>query len=150
MPYYNSQFYERPSNGQNAYCFRDKSEKQNDKAAEVLVHMQKTIFLESNAVENLAYLEELLQIAQEKNLRFLVVVPPVTKYYQKAICPQYEKFFRERIMPLMEQYHYPILNYHKSAFFMDEDYVDYDHLNEKGAQKLSKLVSDYLTQEKSL
>ena len=34
---YNQQFYRRPPNGQNTYCFRDKSNQRNSRAVEVLI-----------------------------------------------------------------------------------------------------------------
>ena len=143
LPYYNQQFYRRPPNGQNTYCFRDKSNQQNSRAVEVLIQMQERLFQKSNATENVAYLEELMKLLQRKKISLLVVIPPVTDYYQKASNPKYYDFFYQTLAPMIEQYGFSVLDYYKSDLFFYEDYVDYDHLNEKGARKLSKLVSDH-------
>ena len=143
LPYYNQQFYQRPPNGQNTYCFRDKSALQNNRAVEVLIQMQERLFQKSNATENVAYLEEMMKLLQRKKISLLVVIPPVTDYYQKASNPKYYDFFYQTLAPMIEQYGFSVLDYYQSDLFFYEDYVDYDHLNEKGARKLSKLVSDH-------
>lgn len=146
LPYYNQQFYQRPANGQNTYCFRDKSAPQNSRAVEVLIQMQERLFRESNAGENTVYLEELMKLLQRKKISLLVVIPPVTDYYQKASNPKYHDFFYQTLAPMIQQYGFSVLDYYESDLFSYEDYVDYDHLNEKGARKLSKLVSGHCDQ----
>lgn len=148
LPYYNDQFFKRPPNGQNAYCFREKATEFNNRAAEILTEMQEQLFSKQNSRDGVTYFENLLKFLQQKKISLLAVVPPVTDYYRKASGQKYYDFFYQTAVPILKKYGYALLDYYDSDLFTHEDYVDYDHLNEQGAIKLSKLVSAYLEKEK--
>ena len=90
------------------------------------------------------YVIKMKDLANCNNARFLVVIPPATSTYKNCL-PSFDKLFKE-LLNASNQKDIEILNLYDSPLFLDSDFVDCDHLNLKGAKKLTKIVNEYLKQ----
>ena len=70
----------------------------------------------------------------------MIVVPPVTEEYLSHIPPQINLF--EKLEVLMDPYQGKVLylNCYRDKDFTNEDFADCDHLNQRGAEKLTAKI----------
>ena len=88
--------------------------------------------------ENVKILNDMMTFLNEHHVRTIVVVLPFSKEYLKYINPLY----KESIMQVLEESPYPIdfMDMNDEIIFTEEDILDSDHLNLRGAKKASLLV----------
>ena len=94
-------------------------------------------------ISQLPYLTKILEDTQIKRQNVIIVIPPATSYYKQAI-PSEENLFTclyENTKPFNNV---KILNYYDSNEFDDSDFFDGDHLNSKGAEKLTAFIREIL------
>lgn len=83
---------------------------------------------------------DLLNDARANGQKIYFVLPPVTKSYRDAL-PEWEIVYKSLIDLIQNYDNAKILNYyHTEALDEDTDFSNEDHLNKKGAQKLSTLI----------
>lgn len=92
--------------------------------------------------ENIFILRTLSKRCKQENVNLLLVVPPMTKYYKAAAEPEFKTIFY-KVFPTLEK-GTVLLDLYDSPLFIDDDFVDMDHLDVSGAQKMTKLVADAL------
>ena len=94
---------------------------------------------------NKNYLEEICETCQNKNIEVIILTTPTHfSYYSKLDKKQLE-ITTEICNKLDEKYsNVTYLNWLENNNFIDEDFYDADHLNNKGAIKLTKLINDYI------
>lgn len=101
--------------------------------------------MESFLPENSAAYEELLELALSQNIRVLLITPPVHREYYRLIDKANlakTKHFASATAERELLINYIDLDQHTD--FTDLDFYDADHLNEKGAEKLSRLVDEII------
>ncbi|MBR4806472.1 MAG: hypothetical protein IKZ64_01480 [Alphaproteobacteria bacterium] len=88
----------------------------------------------------IVYLSELIREARDNNQKvYIVVTPIIDKLYKELMVPE-DMLFRE-IYALAKIYpNVKILNYYNDKRFVESDFYDWQHLNKKGADKLTKLI----------
>lgn len=85
--------------------------------------------------DQMQWLESLYRLIDNDKRRLIIVIPPFRDDYKKLL-PDKEILFKKlfRIKGLN------ILDYYDSKMFTNDDHGDTDHLNEKGAIKLTKEI----------
>lgn len=98
--------------------------------------------------KHVKYLEEIIQWSAEKNIRILLVSTPVTHFYHSKTNPQQLNHWKRTTQHLTTKYkHVEWLNYFENdSTFTIQDFQDADHLNMMGAEKLSRLVNQFINQ----
>lgn len=87
------------------------------------------------------YVEKIFNLTNEHNQEFIIVLPPVTKGYKDAL-PKSSVLFKD-LITLANRLSLKIVNLYDSDIFDDSDFVDYDHLNYKGAIKLTNYINKH-------
>ncbi len=92
-------------------------------------------------VANIELLESLFTVLKKSDIKIIVCTPPFSKFY-------YDNLNREMICISDETWNYICnrykaiyLDYNKSIDFEEGDFLDMDHLNNRGALKFSKSLS---------
>jgi hypothetical protein len=94
--------------------------------------------------ENLRILTSIIKIAELRKIKVILVTCPVEKYYyNNADNNQITKTISE-VTKLKNKYHLTYINLFKNSSFQDSDFYDADHVNEKGAKKLSTKMDSVL------
>lgn len=104
---------------------------------------------EETVRENRKLFADFLDEMNRRNIQILLYVPPASEYYQKSIDPQLITNFYSLIKPLQEAYNFKLIDLFDSKIFQMGDFADYDHLNNYGAEKLAKRLTDELNKIKS-
>ena len=81
------------------------------------------------------YVSEMIALCRARNLEIVIVIPPLRSDYMRELPPGFT---------LQPPKGARIINYMDSSFFVDEDFMDSDHLNEAGAKKLTRLLHEEL------
>ena len=88
------------------------------------------------------WLEKLINLAEEKNQNVHIVLSPATKEY-KACLPNSSELFKD-LYNVNGPEKATLINLYDSEMFDSEDFGDLDHLNSKGAEKLSNYVRNLI------
>jgi len=94
--------------------------------------------------ENIEILKSYLTLLADNKIVPIIVICPVTKYYSKIFSKRIKDEFYKIIFDLKETYEFEFLDYSESDLFVDEDFYDVSHLNEKGAKKFSGILEEHL------
>lgn len=91
--------------------------------------------------ENLQIFEEILELLTENQVKPIVVVGPTTEFYREhingnRIIADFEKI----ISSFQNKYGFQYFDYFISDLFKEADFIDYSHLNLKGAEKFTRLL----------
>lgn len=90
-------------------------------------------------VSQMEYFNKILEETKVNNQNLYVVITPVTKMYRDELPPSDEIF--SGMKNLAKSYsHCKVLDYFNDDSFTLEDFYNGDHLNYKGAEKLTKLI----------
>jgi hypothetical protein len=95
--------------------------------------------------ENIETLKKIIQWSEKKNIKVLLLTPPAYETYREHIDNNQLKVTIESTKELCSEFnncHY--LNLFSNPNFISNDYYDADHLSEIGAEKLSRLINDYI------
>ncbi|MGL5260970.1 MAG: hypothetical protein ACRC9P_01130, partial [Bacteroides sp.] len=96
--------------------------------------------------DQFSYLEQIANLCKENNHQLIVLFPPVRQDYLEH-TPD-EAILFEKVFSLAKNSRFDILSLYASPQFLFEDFGDPDHLNLKGAAKLSKILDSFLTAKK--
>lgn len=141
LAYFNSEINPRPVNGMLQYPFREQSDETNDKAAKSRAQAHNGNFSPKHLEDNMRLLSNFLLQMKKKRVRVILLVPPVTKFYRPHSAPELRGTMYESLEPIKKGFDFTFLDLFDSPDFDVSDFQDYDHLNDKGAEKLSKLVA---------
>lgn len=92
--------------------------------------------------ENKEIFKKYLQLLKENNIKPIVIVCPTSKYYSKYFPKRLKDQFYTIINETRKQYDFQFLDYFDSELFEDNDFYDVSHLNDKGAEKFTKLLNE--------
>lgn len=79
-----------------------------------------------------------MQWADENGITVFVVVAPATEQYRKTFDIKFKDYFIDVLDSVEQPVH--LLDLFDSELFVDEDFLDSDHLNDSGAEKLTKIL----------
>jgi hypothetical protein len=145
LDYFNNEFNTRPANGMLSYAFRDMTDEVNEKAAKVRADGHAGNFSLEHLSYNMKLFRKFLSKMNGKNMKTIIVIPPVTDFYSNHSDVKLRDSFYEAFESLKSEFDFEFMDLFDSDEFDNEDFQDYDHLNDKGAEKLSKLVTKILT-----
>ncbi|MFC4403546.1 hypothetical protein [Gracilibacillus xinjiangensis] len=91
--------------------------------------------------ENKLVLSNYLDFLQQKSIKPIIIICPVTKLYQSFAPSRFKEEFYEIMDELRKKYDFQLLDYFNSNAFEDSDFYDPSHINNKGAKKLSLLLN---------
>lgn len=89
--------------------------------------------------KQIKWLKLLIQLANKNKHRVFIVISPATKEYKSYLVSE-SNLFTE----IKELKHCKIIDLYNSNLFEQEDFGDWDHLNENGAKKLSNYVRNLI------
>ncbi|MFD1675367.1 hypothetical protein [Alicyclobacillus fodiniaquatilis] len=95
---------------------------------------------ESTVRENISLFEGFLEEMNRKNVQIILYVPPVTPYYRDSIDQRLISDFYTCMKPFLAKFNFKLVDLFESDHFKNEDFVDYDHLNDQGAKKLGRIL----------
>lgn len=91
--------------------------------------------------ENKLIFIKYLELLTSCNIKPIVVVYSVTKYYSKYFSNRIEEEFHSIINRAKHKYDFQYIDYFKSNEFQDNDFEDVSHLNSKGAEKFTNILN---------
>lgn len=89
--------------------------------------------------KNVGLLNEVVELLSINNIKPIIVIPPFTDAYNRHIEPQLKIALKDMINVVKNKADFIDFNEQKVGF-NDDDFVDTDHLNGRGAYKLSTLL----------
>jgi len=139
LEYFNMEINQRPINGMLQFPFRELSEDINYRTAKARAEAHNCNLSQEHLESNILILSNFLT-AIENQVRVVIIVPPVTKFYRASSSPELKKMLYEHLKPIKEAFDVIFLDLFDSQDFDEHDFQDYDHLNDNGAKKLSRIV----------
>ena len=94
--------------------------------------------------KNRILLENLIKRTQEKNIKLVFFIAPVTKESIKSLDSRIMQSFEKDLNYFMSTYNINTFNKSGDTSFTNKYYRDFDHLNYKGAKKFSKMLSKFI------
>lgn len=102
-----------------------------------------------NYTFNKAKLEEILTYCKAHDLQVVLVKFPVFKTYRERYNPKKLMRSQKCLDSLKKAYDLTILDFESDSDFNLNDFKDDDHLNESGAEKLTKKINLFLNKNKT-
>lgn len=87
---------------------------------------------------------EFINFLEQKGVEPVIVVFPTTKYYSKFINKTYEVEFYKIINVIKEKYKVKLIDFSKTDIFEEDDFMDFDHMAESGAIKITHELNKIL------
>ena len=96
-----------------------------------------------------ALIVDFFDYLESKGVAPILVVLPTTSHYNRFLDEKYEQIFEETINGLESKCKFKFVDFNKGYEFIDSDFIDVDHLNERGAVKLTSHLNKLLLWLKS-
>lgn len=106
-------------------------------------HNRYTTF--EGAPANERHLDNIASLAESHGARLLLISTPINRTYFENIDPRQQRDIQQRIIRFLARH--PKVSYHdlrQDKRFTDDDFFDADHLNTRGARKLSAILRQYI------
>lgn len=98
-----------------------------------------------NIKTNLQYLEWIIQDCQKRNIKVILLTTPTFHTYYDVLNQDQVTEREEICNNLVKKYsNVTFLDWLKHEQFNEDDFFDADHLNEYGAEKLTKMLDEYI------
>lgn len=92
------------------------------------------------------YFEQILQLCKEYDITVFICMPPLRSSEYKQYTEIQKKEYRDFLSPYLNcRIRY--LDFSTNPAFTLDDFVDISHLNQKGADRFSKMLSDQILSE---
>jgi single-stranded DNA-specific DHH superfamily exonuclease len=100
---------------------------------------------EQYVIENIQYVQDVINDCLRRDVKVILLTIPTYKSYFELLDTNQLTEMEEVCKMFAEQYeNVEYLNYLKHSDFTEEDFYDADHLNEYGAEKLTKMLDEYI------
>lgn len=93
-------------------------------------------------LENESLFNELSIFCKSNNINLLIVITPVTKYYQNSLYPGFKDMFYKVLNETEGLIH--LLDLSDDNTYTESDFNDTDHLSNIGAKKMTQTILDVL------
>lgn len=90
--------------------------------------------------ENVLVLRDYIHFLELKGIRPVFIIPPFTNSYNKYVTKEIKDAVLDMVHSIGHKVDY--VDYNETEYFEDDDFVDTDHLNGRGAYKMSKILVD--------
>lgn len=94
--------------------------------------------------ENLMILDKFINMLLLKDIKPIIVVFPASVYYRRYQDEEFSISYYNNIEKLLEKYEFQFIDLFNDNNFSLDDFVDLDHLNKKGAIKMTNIINEYL------
>lgn len=103
-------------------------------------------FLNEELLElNEGFMRDIFDFCRQHKVRVILLNTPVNETFRKHEDPRQVSMNQQLLQRLQQDYpEIEYLDMEADPHFVDTDYYDSNHLNQYGAEKLSKMVRDYL------
>jgi hypothetical protein len=91
---------------------------------------------------NMELLHKLCDFCADRNINLMFVVSPLTELFKKYYCPEFRKYFYKALENAPGEIH--LLDLYDDSSYIDEDFVDAYHLDDSGAEKMTKTILEAL------
>jgi len=95
---------------------------------------------EASLIENKEILKDYIHFLNMNETKPIIIIPPFTEYYNRYVNQRSKEGVQELIGSVSEKFEF--IDFNDYSYFDDSDFVDTDHLNIKGAEKLSRMLVD--------
>jgi|SRR5690554_1620631 len=96
---------------------------------------------------NMQRIKSIIKKCNEKNIRIILVSMPVHKSYSEKVNHEKVKAIHSVAENLAREHsNTSYINLFYDENFLDDDFFDPDHLNNKGAEKCSEIVNEFIKQ----
>lgn len=144
LPYFNN-INKRPKCGMLSYDFREMSDEQNFSAAKIRAEGHNGNFDLDRGIANQRLLDKFLDNMEELGMKIILFVPPTTKFYKAGVSGDMVNAYTQLVVPIVNAHKCcTFIDLYNSDLFLEEDFQDYDHLNENGAVKLSDIIASHI------
>lgn len=92
-------------------------------------------------MENKIIFMKYLELLTSNNIKPIIIICPVSKYYEKYFSSRIKEEFYSIINEAHDKYGFQLLDYFNDKLFVDEDFYDVSHLNDKGSKKFSDILN---------
>lgn len=137
-------------NGFRAYGYNDISEIKLENHANSQVDLFLSYVTKDKHIiqqENKEYIEKIIKIAQNKNIKIILVRTPTSVYFRNKLPQDYADLFLENIKSILDKYpevkFYDFSNY--DSLINIKDFLNSNHLNCLGAKKMSIMLNSILS-----
>lgn len=101
--------------------------------------------LETNYKNNAEYMEHIIKLCQERNIKVILLTTPIHKTFRDNINQEEWLSTNDFCKHFTQEFNnVSYLNFFDDSRFIYDDFYDSDHLNAKGAAKLSAILNEYL------
>lgn len=87
---------------------------------------------------------EFMEFLSINNIEVVIVVFPTTKYYSKFLDEKYEYEFYKIVETIKEKFEVTIVDFSKSDIFIEDDFIDFDHISEIGSCKITQQLNNII------
>ncbi|AQR96990.1 hypothetical protein [Clostridium saccharoperbutylacetonicum] len=94
--------------------------------------------------ENIQIFKNYLELLIEKNVKPIVVVYPVSKYYSMYFSSIMKAEFKSIINQMKKIYEFEYIDYFNNDIFSDENFRDVSHLNIDGGKKFTEILNNLI------
>ena len=98
--------------------------------------------------ENKQYVEEIIKKCAERNVKVVLINVPLYKSYRENLKTEfkdYQKYFCEYFTDKYPNTLY--YDFSDSPVFTEEDYYDFNHLNEMGSKKFTLMLDSLINNQ---
>lgn len=127
----------------------DCTERINYTAGKRRVDFHHTIMHRKYLYANIQNIEKIATLLKSRGIKLYFITTPVFWTYYNNISPDYYKEMTSSLALLEKKYNARYLNYMCDSRFQMQDFMDNDHLNEKGAKKFSLILKKDICYENS-
>ena len=90
---------------------------------------------------------DFINFLESKGIEIVIVIFPNTKYYNKFLDKKYENEFY-RIIDTFKDKKFKLIDFSREGGFEEKDFIDFDHMSELGANKITNMINNILKCEK--
>jgi len=100
---------------------------------------------EESYLENINHLNSFVKYCNQRNIVVYMIAFPSTSYYKNYLNPDYNKKYKDALNEIKGEIH--LLDFNDLDIFCDDDFNDMDHLNKQGAEKLTLVLNEIISEE---
>ncbi len=96
--------------------------------------------------ENKNLFNEFVSFCRNHNVNLLIVVTPASKYYRDALWTGFKNIFYDLLNEVIlgGGENVRLIDLYEDSEYMDEDFIDTDHLSDSGAEKMTNTILNVL------
>lgn len=135
-----------PTYGMLNYNFLEKNDNENYDEARKIANNHNGYFDLDKGINNRNLLDKFLDNMEELDKNVILFVPPVTKFYRNNISYNMKGTYERMVSDVVNRHSCcKLVDFFDPNDFDENDFRDYDELNENGAEKLSQKIAEFIT-----